>query len=106
MKAIKSFVSILVFATLITACKKENTPPQKSDSGITAEKQNVKTYEIINLIAHRSLADKYQSTFGAVPVELLDSSDPTLSFYVPDVPAGAATLKFDLAQIKFSVTQT
>ncbi|MFB2121312.1 hypothetical protein [Parapedobacter sp. 2B3] len=106
MKAIKSFVSILVFATLITACKKENTPPQKSDSGITAEKQNVKTYEIINLIAHQSLADKYQGTFGAVPVELLKTSDTTLSFYIPDVPAGAATLKFDLAQIKFSVTQT
>src|SRR5690606_17642357 len=57
-------------------------------------------------ISHKSLADKYNATFGSIAIELLKTSDSTLTFYVPDIAEDEASLKFDLATIKFNVTKT
>jgi len=104
-------ITILILATIslttINSCKKEkNDPIPTPNKDVTAEKTNVKTYEIINLISHKSLADKYNATFGSIAIELLKTSDSTLTFYVPDIAEDEASLKFDLATIKFNVTKT
>lgn len=97
----------------INSCKKnkEQDPAPNNDistpnKDVTAEKTNVKTYEIVNLITHENLADKYNATLGSTPVELLKTSDSTLTFYVPDIAEGETTLNFDLATIKFNVSKT
>lgn len=92
--------------TTINSCKKDIEKEPVPNKGVTAEKTNVKTYEIINLIAHGNLANKYSATFGSVAIEILKTSDSTLTFYVPDIVEGEASLKFDLATIKFNVTKT
>src|SRR5690606_12434708 len=98
---------ITLALALITfnSCKNEdeNFVPKKD---VVAQKRNVRTYEIVNIIAHENLACKYSGTFGSVAVELLKTSDSTLTFYVPDVATGEAQLKFDLATIDFNVTKT
>ena len=88
--------------TTFNSCNKDLVP----NIDVTAEKTNVKTYEIINLITHGNLANKYNATFDSVAIELLKTSDSTLTFYVPDIAEGEVLLKFDLATIKFIVTKT
>lgn len=106
----KKIILLLTFAilsmTIIDSCKKDKDKEPNPNKGVTAEKTNVKTYEIINLIAHVDLADKYNATFGSATIELIKTSDNTLTFYVPDIVEGEASLKFDLAEIKFNVTKT
>lgn len=92
--------------TTINSCKKDKEQDPIPNKDVTAEKTNVKTYEIINLITHENLANKYNATFGSATIELLKTSDSTLTFYVPDIAAGEVSLKFDLATIKFNVTKT
>lgn len=90
----------------INSCKKKTNDDIFQNKDVVAERTNVKTYEIISLISHESLADKYTGTFGTAAVELLKTSDTTLTFFVPDVAEGDAVLKFDLANINFNVTKT
>jgi hypothetical protein len=99
-------MSVILGMTAINSCKKDNGPEPDPDKSVTAEKTNVNTYEIINLIAHVNLADRYDATFSSIPIELLKTSDSTLTFYVPDIDEGEASLKFDLATINFNVTKT
>lgn len=107
------FLLLLLFigtAAIYSGCKKEkpedNNPGTTNNNGITAEKTNVKTFEIINLKVNQTLSDKYNATFGSTAIELLKTSDSTLTFYVPDVTEGAYALKFELADINFNVTKT
>lgn len=107
----KSFLPIvLLLLVLFTnpSCKKsdneETVVPINKE--VVAEKINVKTYEMIDLITKQTLSEKYLGTFGSIPVELKKTSDTTLSFYVPDIAEGAATLKFNLAKIDFNVSKT
>lgn len=104
----KRFLLTLAVLSLITvnSCKLESDDEPVPGKDVTAEKKDVKTFEIVNLIARENLASKYSGTFGAQAVELLKTSDSTLTFYVPDVPAGEAVLKFDLATIKYNVVKT
>jgi uncharacterized protein (TIGR02145 family) len=88
------------------SCKKEKKDQLPTVKEVLAEKKNVKTYELIDLTTKQSLSDKYTGTFGSLSIELVKTSDTTLSFYVPDVSAGAATLKFELATIEFNVSKT
>ncbi len=104
MKKIILIIVGMLSLTTINSCKKEKE--SISDKTVLAEKKNVKTYELIDLTTKQNLSNKYTGTFGAVTVELIKTSDTTLSFYVPDVAEGAATLKFDLASIDFNVSKT
>lgn len=106
MKKIILLIFIILGISTINSCTKDNDQEPVPNKGITAEKTNVKTYEIVNLISNQNLAEKYNATLGSVPVELLKTSDSTLTFYVPDIAAGEANLKFELATIKFNVTKT
>ncbi len=106
MKKIRFLLLVILGSITINSCETDEIPEPVSNKGITAEKTDVKTYEIINLITHTSLADKYNATFGSAPIELLKTSDSTLTFYVPDIAEGETSLIFDLATIKFNVTKT
>jgi len=86
------------------ATNEEQEPTANKD--VKAEKTNVKTFEIINLITYEILANKYNATFGSANIELLKTSDSTLTFYVPDIAEGEVSLKFDLTTIKFKVAKT
>ncbi|MCR6639698.1 MAG: hypothetical protein NVV82_12130 [Sporocytophaga sp.] len=108
MKKIILLTFAILVVTTINSCKKdkEQEPKPATNKGVTAEKTDVKTYEIVNLIAHVNLVDKYNATFGSAAIELLKTSDSTLTFYVPDIAEGEVLLRFDLATIKFKVTKT
>lgn len=112
MKKIILLTFVILGITIINSCTKdkqqEPIPNQElvPNKDVTAEKTNVNTYEIISLIAHGVLADTYNATFGSAAIELLKTSDSTLTFYVPDIAEGEALLTFDLATIKFNVSKT
>lgn len=78
----------------------------KSKESVVAEKKDVKTFEIVNLLCNKSLQQKYPAKFGAIEIELLKTSDSTLTFFIPEVADGTYKLDFDLAKIDFNVTQT
>ncbi|PHK97294.1 hypothetical protein CGL56_17100 [Neolewinella marina] len=92
------------------ACEKEEaeiTPTKEEFSeGITAEKTSVSTFEIVSLVAAGNIRGQYTADFGGLPVQLMRTSDSTLTFYVPDVEVGTHFLEFDLARIRFSVQKT
>lgn len=93
-----------ILATILNSgCTK--TDQSKKDSTV-AEKTDVKTYEIVNLISSKSLSEKYAAKFGTIDIELLKTSDSTLTFFVPMLPDGSYTLDFELAKIDFKVSQS
>ena len=104
----KSIIITFSFLLFLTnnSCKKSDQEEQVVNKEVLVEKKNVKTYELIDLTTKQNLSNKYTGTFGAVSVELIKTSDTTISFYVPDVADGSATLKFDLATIDFNVSKT
>lgn len=106
MKKIILLTFAIIGLSTINSCNKDKDVDPVPNQGVTAEKTNVKTYEIISLITHVDLADTYSATFGSVVIELLKTSDSTLTFYVPDINEGEASLKFDLAELEFRVTKT
>lgn len=106
MKKIILLTFIILGVTTINSCKIDKEQELVPNNSVTAEKTNAKTYEIINLIAHGNLVDRYNATFGSATIELLKTSDSTLTFFVPDVSAGEHLLDFDLSKIKFNVTRT
>jgi hypothetical protein len=102
----KTLLLTIALCTLtnILSCKKETENEPVNE--ITAEKTNVSTYELVDLIIHGDFQDKFSGTIGTAEVLLIKTSDSTLSFLMPDIPAGEAILKFELASIRFNVTQT
>lgn len=103
-KIITLTFAIILVLTTISSCKKgKDIVP---DETITVEKTDVKTFEIVKLTLHRSLADSYSATFGATTTLLLKTSDSTLVFYVPEALEGAAALEFELGKINFNITKT
>ena len=106
MKKTLRLAAITLAMIMAISCKKNNGPQQRPRTDVTAEKLQVKTYEIISLISHQQLEERYNGTFGSMPVELLKTSDTTLAFFVPEVAPGEAKLKFELADINFRVAQT
>jgi hypothetical protein len=104
----KKMMMLLAIISLITSfsCRKEKELEVVPNKDVRAEKTNVKTFEIINLISKENLNAKYSAKFGSVSIELLKTSDSTLTFYVPDVNVGEALLKFDLGTIKFNVSKS
>ncbi len=108
MKKLCLLIFALVSLVAINSCKKDTVQSSSptSNNGVIAEKTAVKTYEIINLVSHRDLSDKYAGTFGNTKIELLKTSDSTLTFFVPDVASGEQFLDFELSKIKFDVTKS
>lgn len=109
MKKFLLLTFVIFSMTTINSCQKEKEQEPIPNQGVTAEKTNVKTYEIINLITQVDLIyleSKYSATFGSVAIELFKTSDSTLTFYIPDIAQGEASLRFELAEIKFVVTKT
>lgn len=113
MKKIRMLVIAILGLALMNSCKKENE--SDSDSNVTnpvptgslkPEKTDVKTYEIINLTVAKNLADKYIASFGSQSIELLKTSDSTLTFLVPEIAPGNVTLKCDLGTINFNILKT
>lgn len=103
--AIKILTTVLLL--VLHSCTNEDNPLiPESNTDITAEKNNVKTFEVINLISKKELLDKYEGKIGKTSIELLKTSDSTLTFFIPDIPAGQTELNFELATIKFNVTKT
>ncbi len=103
----------LLIALIITSCKKEDNgilypPGQRTDVPIlTVEKTDVKTFEVISLtVLDEVTSDKYQVSFGEEKIELVKSSDSSLVFFVPDVPAGSYELISDFGRTIFNVTAT
>lgn len=74
--------------------------------GLVVQQQQVKTYEFTSVIAKTDLQERYPATFGDAEIELIRTSDTTLSFIVPDVTSGPQSLTFDLGRLEFSVTRT
>lgn len=106
MRSVAFLTIAIVGIFLINSCQNESEDYPLPAKDVIPEKRDVSTYEIVNLIAREELASKYHGSFGTATVELVKTSDSTLTFYVPDVPEGEAQLKFDLATINFNVTQT
>lgn len=103
--------TLIVFLSIIVllgnnACKKNADENTSTNSDLQTEKTNVKTYEIINIVSYKSLDDKYTGTFGTKTIDIIKSSDTTLTFFVPDVEVGEAILSFSLGTIKFNVSKT
>ncbi len=98
-----TFAIIVVVATIPSCEKEKDIVP---DETITVERTDVKTFEIVKLTLHRSLADSYSATFGSTTTVLLKASDSTLVFYVPEVLEGAAALEFELGKINFNIEKT
>ena len=99
-------LAIVGITTFNSCIIKEDEQDPFPTIDVSAEKTKVKTYEIINLIVDANLNEKYDAKFGSAKIELLKTSDSTLTFYVPNIAEGEALLKFDLANIKFNVTKT
>lgn len=91
----------------VNSCKDDAEEPQPSAFTFTAEKTDVKTYEIVTIETEAYIVtEKYEGTFGGQSVDLIKTSDSTLSFFVPDVAAGSQHLDFELATLTFNVTKT
>lgn len=103
---LKYFLLVVLVVVINNSCSKKDDPIIPDNNLIMAEKTDVKTFEITNLIVKGTLLGKYSGTFGNVPIELLKTSDSTLTFYVPDVTIGDQLLKFELGKINFKVTKT
>jgi len=103
----KTFIALLALCGLMTvnSCE-DDADKHPLHKNVVAEKKDVKTFEIVSIIAREDLAETYSATFGSAPIELRKTSDSTLTFFVPDVAAGEAVLKFDLATLKFNVAKT
>ncbi len=108
MKRLTLLIFLLLTGALSNSCKDkyDQDPDNEYLGNVLPDKTDVKTYEIVNLIVHEDLADKYQATFGSSSIELLKTSDTTLTFYVPNISNGSVLLKFELATIRYNVAET
>lgn len=97
-------------ALIPASCKKnpaEPPPDSPIEQGeIKVEKTYVKTYEIVSMHVPGILEERYEGTFGTATIQLFRTSDSTLSFYVPDIAPGEASLKFAANLVNFHVTPT
>lgn len=94
------------------ACRKDKKPEQPVGPPVPvviqfmAEKNHVKTFELISLKGKRPVGERYNAVLGTVPVVLIRTGDSTLSFVVPDVANGEHMLQVDSTSIKFTVAKT
>jgi hypothetical protein len=104
-KTLLLFLAVILFIGN-NSCKKSTDQNANTTSDLQTQKTDVKTFEIVNIISHKSLDDKYTGTFGSKAIDIIKTSDTTLTFFVPNVEAGDATLNFSLGSIKFNVSKT
>lgn len=101
------FIVYLIVFFIISCSEKKIEPGRPINAGgYTSEKTNVQTYEIINLKHEKNTLSKISATFGSASIELINTSDSTLTFFVPDVTDGEHFLEFEQVKIKFNVTKT
>ena len=100
------YLIIFILFIINNSCNKREDVDFGGNGNFIAEKLEVKTFEIVNLITYVNFEDRYLGKFGDKEVELIKTSDSTLTFYIPEVPSGDAVLSFDLGKWKFVVSQT
>jgi hypothetical protein len=107
--------SLFILITLLViisgtniGCRKNKIEPEdeKSEREVYPEKYYVKTYEIISLVVKGFIEERYNGTFGGAHVDLIKTSDSTLTFIVPELNSGEHLLTFDLKKITFNVSAT
>jgi hypothetical protein len=101
-------IGTFLFLLLDISCSKhnENEPEVIPNQNVIANNISVKTFQVCHLVIRQSFTEKYTGTFARNVIELIKTSDSTLSFIVPDVPEGDAVLRFDLTSMRFKVTKT
>ncbi|GEO04262.1 hypothetical protein AAE02nite_19260 [Adhaeribacter aerolatus] len=103
----KFLTLLLLVAALFNGCSEtEKNPVKPEDSTFAVESTHVKTYELVTLNTQKTVDSSTKGTFGQVPVDLIKTSDSTLTFIVPDVAAGGQALKFASTTIDFTVAKT
>ncbi len=103
---IKNAVIILIsLGICFNSCKKNPNNNNSNSAQLRVEKSDVKSFEIISVILNENLSDKYTGQFGGKQIELLKTSDTTISFMVPDVISGKYTLKTVFGNFTFNVTE-
>ncbi|MEL7834273.1 hypothetical protein [Fodinibius sp. Rm-B-1B1-1] len=100
---------------LIFGCKKSGVSgsdptnpseePIEIEEDVVAQNKNVNTFEITSLLVNTDFDDKYTATFAGSEVELIKTSDSTLTFIVPNVESGTQSLGFELGEIDYEVNQ-
>ena len=93
-----------MLAVVFAACSKKDSGNQTNNSNSIPI--DVKTYEAVTLSVNGTFNNNYTATFGDTTVDLIKSSDSTLVFLVPNVPAGSYTLSFESTKVKYAVTKT
>lgn len=110
MKKINYLKKLFLFALLVliafTNCNKDEPEPTPPISDIAAVKSNLQTYEFTSIIVNVTFQDEYTVSFGGQTVDLIKTSDSTLSFLVPDVSTGKHLLEFELGQLEYNITKT
>jgi hypothetical protein len=100
----KNHVLFLISLLLALSCKKSEKDVFNENLNLKVSKTVVKPYEIVNLVFNDNLKTKYTGKFGDKGVEIIKTSDSTLSFFVPEIKSGIAVLKFELGDLKFTVS--
>lgn len=103
------FTIFLLLFFLHTGCRTEidiRLHEGSDNANVISRKTEVKTFEMVSLIVKEDLANSYKGTFGGKSVDLLKTSDSTLTFIVPDMDEGRNLLGFELADITFNVKKT
>lgn len=99
------FLFILFGLLTIISCNKDEPEPTPIPN-IVAVKVNLQTYEFTSIIVNVTFQNEYAATFGGETVELVKTSDSTLSFLVPNVGTGNHILEFELGKLEYSITKT
>ncbi|KAA5546428.1 lipocalin-like domain-containing protein [Adhaeribacter rhizoryzae] len=98
---------LLLVVALFNGCSEiENKPSTPPDPNFTAESTHIQTFEVVTLKAKKPVGTHTKGTLGNISVDLIKTSDSTLTFIVPDIANGEHLLKFDAAALNFTVTQT
>jgi hypothetical protein len=102
-KVLLLFISALA---MILSCKKDGSSILDNENWLIAPKTEVKTYETVNLVSYNKLQDRYKATFGGVDVDLIKTSDTTLTLWIPNVNEGENLLTIGTKSIRFKVSKT
>lgn len=101
MKRIK--LGILMVALWgLNSCK-NNKESDNLSSTLTVTTTDVNAFEIVSILLQTDFSDKHSGSFDDQKIDLLKTSDTTLSFMIPDVKPGKHWLKTEFGNIEFTV---
>lgn len=106
-------ISLIITTGLLYSCSKKSPAQEQEEeeiptgnANVSAQTSTVFTYQVANLIVKNGFSERYSGTFGSVPVDLVRTSDTTLSFLVPEVAEGKQILRFPIGNVSFTVTKS